>query len=280
MSEYVTPETLLSDARLRLSALTSTAAVLVVEGWDDKRLFVQHTQRPDQVLVAGGKSLLLGTRDAADAVDLKRIVFFADCDYDVPRGTLHAGNGLVLTANADVECDLLSLGVLEQVVTELIPAVVRDDIAEEIAALILDRATPLAIDLGRIRIAAFAASESMRPQDLELRKFRALNTDRVDTPKLIRSAHGTADGGPVVSLQEFATICMEVPNSYSICNGHDLVRAVTDVIRRDFRMTAVNEDLVSRCLRLSLNRERFSTWSVAKRVRAWEDAMGVTVLAR
>ncbi len=279
MPEYSNAQALLEDARLRLDALGSTEAAMVVEGWDDKRIFRRYARRPQQIVVAGGKRLLLAARDAADDDDAKRILFVADCDFDVPLGRLCPGNGLIVTTHADVESDLISLGVLEHVVVEFVAAAVHEDRAETLAEIVRRRAVAVASCLGQIRLAALGLAEALKLERLDLRKFRLENTDQVDFDKLIRAAHGTMTG-TLVPLAEFADRAYEAVPSYSACNGHDLLRAIAEVLRRDFKAQDVTADRVATCIRLSFGPELFGQWAVAERVRLWEDRVGRWVLER
>lgn len=279
MPEYLSAQALLEDARLRLDALGSTEAAMVVEGWDDKRIFQRYARRPQQIVVAGGKRLLLAARDAADDDDAKRILFIADCDFDVPLGRLSPGNGLIVTTHADAESDLISLGVLEHVVVEFVAAAVHEDRAETLSEIVQRRAVAISSCLGQIRLAALGLGEALELERLDLRKFRLENTDQVDFGKLIRAAYGTM-GSTSIPLPVFADRVYESVPSYSACNGHDLLRAIADVLRRDFKARDVTADRVATCIRLSFGPELFRQWAVAERVRLWEDRVGRWVLER
>lgn len=279
MPQYLSAQALLEDVRLRLDAFGALEAAIVVEGWDDKRVFRRYARRPQQIVVAGGKRLLIAARDAADADDAGRILFVADCDFDVPLGRMSPGNGLVVTTHADVESDLIDLGVLEHVVAELVSVAIHEDRLGLLTAQVHERAVSLASRLGQIRLAGLAFCEALDVHRLELRKFRRQHSAEVDFEKLIRSAY-TSTSDPQMSLTDFTKRVHASSPSYSACNGHDLVRAIADVIRRDFKGQGATEESVARCVRLSFSSDMFDRWEVATRVRAWEDAMGRMVLLR
>lgn len=278
MPEYPHAQALLEDARLRLDAYGSSAAALVVEGWDDKRVFLRHATRSQQILVAGGKRLLVAAREAADEDDAKRIIFFADCDYDVPLGKLSPSDGFIITTHADVESDLVSLGILQHVVTEFVASAVHGDTVVDLADVIRTRAVAVASQLGRIRLAAVQMGEPVEVEKLDLKKFRKEHSSYVDLEKMTLAAYGTTSG--FVPVTDFAAAVEVCQPNYSACNGHDLVRAVADVMRRDFKARHATEDRIASSVRLSLHREQLDEWDVAARVRAWEDRMGRQVLIR
>src|SRR4051794_32970239 len=108
MPEYPSASALLEDIDLRLKKLPANRGALVVEGFDDKRLFKPLVLSGGQVVVSGGRRLLLAAHAMAGD-DLKRILFLTDCVFEVGLGRLRPATSLVITKNADVEADLLDL---------------------------------------------------------------------------------------------------------------------------------------------------------------------------
>ena len=137
MPFYVSAQALLADVRLRLDALGEESSVLVVEGHDDKRLFYTRMSASADVIPSGGKRLLRSALGVLLETDKGRVLFFTDCDYDVPAGILRGGPDVIITATCDVESDLIHLGILDKVAVEVVPqAIASKDSAAKIGATV------------------------------------------------------------------------------------------------------------------------------------------------
>ncbi len=169
MAFYVSAEALLADVRLRLEGLGDHATALVVEGYDDKRIFYHRIASRAEVVPAGGKRLLRAGLAAISEKDRGKILFLTDCDYDVLGGTLRGGPDLVITNSCDVEADLIGLGILEKIVVEVVPGVVQNrDSATKVANYVRQCAELIAMPIGRIRIAAQPLGVDLELEKLDL----------------------------------------------------------------------------------------------------------------
>lgn len=276
MPEYISAQALLSDVRLRLDGLTPDSAVLVVEGWDDKRLFLKRVRYSQQVVVAGGRRLVLSAHSQATPRDRSRVLFMTDCDYEVTLDRMHAAAGLVLTTNVDVESDLVELGALRHVVAELVPEALRTDAVGDVADVIVARAAPIAEFIGRARYVALRDGIGLDTSSLNLSKFRVPGEATVREAKLVqRFASLSPALGTVSSLAE--KVC-SAPTGYVMCNGHDLVRAVTEVLRTDFKVQHCREKEVARLVRAGLDENSFMRWNVVSRILRWQEETGEGLL--
>src|SRR4051812_7558087 len=97
MPDYGSAEELLADAELRADGLGPDFGILVVEGPDDKRLFVRHVVNSAQIVPASGRRLLLSAYERSSPEQRTKIIFVTDCDYEVRRGNLRGGPNLVIT---------------------------------------------------------------------------------------------------------------------------------------------------------------------------------------
>lgn len=237
MSQFRSGEEVLQTARLQVDALSGNRGGLILEGADDRKLFSPLCFASSQLVIAGGKSLVLEAHGSMRAEDVGRFAFLVDCDDDVAEHGLRGRHDLIITEHHDVENDLLALGALELVVAQLVPAVASGDAeAADVAELVAANAKILAAPVGCVRRAARAQAislGSLRQQDMD---YFAIGTctagDRRETAlqQVGRAADLTAHQARRIR-QELGS----VPADHDVCNGHDLVEAVRAVLVRDYR---------------------------------------------
>jgi hypothetical protein len=282
MAEYVSAQALLADVRLRLDGHGRGAAALVVEGFDDKRLFYHRVVTTAEVVPAGGKRLLRAGLNAMLDDDKGRILFLTDCDYDVLNGTLHGGPDIIITGSCDVEADLISLGILEKVVVEVIPGTVETrGAAMRVAADVRGRAELIALPLGRIRIAAQPLGVDLELEDMDLAKYWNKSAGEVLTDKLATSIFARLKrGGVSLSKAEWLSLIDSTPNDVVVCNGKDLIAAAQMIMRVHYKMNnRVSAEMLTSMMRLAVDDSHFQTWSVVQRIHKWEERSGSFLLA-
>jgi hypothetical protein len=281
MPTYVSAEALLSDVRLRLDASGRNAGALIVEGPDDKRLFNRHVLEAPLVVVSGGRTLLLSALEKATNADKERMLFVTDCDYEVMSGRLTGGSDRVITTNADVETDLIALGMLERIVEEVVSrALTSRTEAANITSEVLQRSTQFAQPLGRMRAVAQPLGIELDLSNLDFGRHRVRNSVTVDVDKLYRTVHSRIRESGLAE-REFRSRAEAMPDDYRMCKGKDLVRAIHFVLRRDYRVgTDIAPDVIARMLRFGLEDDRFESWEVTRRIRAWEAGTGSSILRK
>jgi hypothetical protein len=149
MSGYPSPSALIADARLRLDKLGRDVGVLVVEGPSDKSLLQGRYVPVGQIIVAGSKSLVTGAHEILGDDPESGLLFVVDCDYDVAAGELKGGDCLVITENADLEGDLVALGLMQDVVLQILPDRFPDP--DAIAEDVVQTAAHVAEAIGHVR---------------------------------------------------------------------------------------------------------------------------------
>lgn len=276
MPNYPSAEALVTDALLRLDHFGPEGAMLVVEGPHDKRVFVDRTNRRQQILVSGGRRLLLAAHAMVLEKGVNRLLFLADCDYDIPMKILTPAPALVITEFADLESDLMAYGGWDRLVSHLIPETLdNDDRFYEVASIVKMRTIGLAEVIGRYRriarLHAFKAETDVRHI-----KYRP-SPDVVDEGKLVRALWQNSEGCPL-TFAELASKVNDIEQRYENCNGHDLMAAFSHVIREDFNVRGQTADSLEILLRLGMTDRSFADWSVIKRIRRWELETGYSLL--
>ncbi|WP_147458828.1 hypothetical protein [Micromonospora sp. BL4] len=270
MPEYPSAKALIADAHLRMELWPDPLGVIVVEGPDDNRLFQRRVHHPAQIIVAGGRRLLLAAFEITQPYDRDSILFITDCDYAVRRGDLSGGHGLAITAHTNVEADLLALGLLESVVQEIVPSVVGRQNPARVSEAVLDMARSLAVPLGRIRMAAEPLGVDLGFDSIDLSKywFRKERTADVAKLKRVISDKLNANG---VSRLDWESRLADTPEDPDICNGKDLIRATRLILNYYYGLDReVTETILTRMIRIAMTEDAFSRWPVVQRIRTWE----------
>lgn len=276
MPDYVNAQAFLSDARLRLEALGPESTLLVVEGNDDKRLFYSRISTSSDILPAGGKRLLRAALESIRDADKGHIVFFTDCDYDVPAGILHGGPDIVITTSCDVESDLISLGILDRVAVEVVPqAIASKESAANIGVDVRAHAEMLALPMGRIRMAAQPLGLELELDEVDFSKYWDKKAKAALVDKLYSVTWEHISKLSDVTYDEWSARLDECPNNSMVCNGKDLAKGAQLVFRYMYKMdNKVTTEMLLMMIRLAVDDGIFESWPVVKRIRSWEGAHG------
>lgn len=282
MAFYVSAQALLADVRLRLDGLGDKSAALIVEGFDDKRIFYHRMADSAEVVPSGGKRLLRASLKAMIRDDNGRMLFLTDCDYDVFKGNLHGGPDVVITSTCDVESDLIDLGILEKVVVEVVPAVVQaKDAAAKVAADVCKCARAMALPLGRVRIASQPLGVDLEFANLDFAKY----WDKVTYTPMIDKLHASMltrlrKAGIDMTKERWEELIAGTPDDLMVCNGKDLIEAAQMILRTRYRMShKITTEMMTSMIRLSLDQQHFEAWPVVRRIRVWEKRHGCALLA-
>lgn len=274
MAEYPSAEALLADVRLRLDALGSKSAALVVEGHDDRRIFYHRVCVEAEIVPSGGKTLLRSALQALLPADKGRILFLTDCDYDVLNGSLHGGPDVVITEGCDVEADLVSLNLLEKVVVEYVPRVVHTKgAASKVATEVRCDAEAMARALGRVRVAAQPLGVDLNFEDFNHVKYWDESCKQPMFEKIQQEFLNRLNrGGVHLSREDWLTRIEATPDGFFICNGKDLISAARMILCLRHKMDhKVTNDILTRAMRMSIEESHLEAWTVVQRIRKWEN---------
>lgn len=282
MAFYVSADALLADVRLRLEGLGEGATALVVEGYDDKRIFYDRISLTADVVPAGGKRLLRAGLAAISETDKGRILFLTDCDYDVFGGMLQGGPDVVITNSCDVESDLINLGILEEIVVEVIPGVVQSKgSSTRVAEDVRQCAEAISVPMGRVRMAAQPLGVDLDLENLDLGKYWDSGSRQCNIEKLNWTVcNKLRRAGVRLSKGEWEQRLADTPTDAIVCNGKDLFAAAQMIMRTQYKMSnKYSFEIIVSMARLSLDEERFERWSVVRRIRQWEKRNSAQLLS-
>lgn len=278
MSRYLSGAEVLSEARLRRNSLGPDAGVLIVEGRDDYRLIHRVCRSSAHVLPAGEKKRVLEAAEHLRPGESNKFVLVVDCDYDVPAGALTGAPHLVITSHPDAECDMVALGVLEQIVLQVVPAAANSaSELKRITQVVFVRAVALAGAVGQLRQLSRVESLGLDFKGLRFPKTRTKGSATVNQIRLAEIV--LRRSGSRLAAKDVAGRADEIPCSLMTCNGHDLVESVRAILKDDFGVTNVSAANFEQLLRASAGDPEFlEKWSVIQRIRAWQARSGRMVL--
>lgn len=254
---------------MRADGLGSSAGIIVVEGPDDKRIFVRHVHDSAQILPAGGRTLLLSAYEKATDEQRQKVLFVTDCDYEVRRGNLRGAPDLIITTLTDMESDLLALGVMQSLVLELIPrALDSNDACKRITARLRNEAEEIALPLGRLRMAAQPLGIPLKLEELKISRYWDSSTQTFDFTKLVRAMHTKVSS--IVDLGEWSKLAEASPSDRAMCHGKDLLRALSFLLKDNYGVD-VSPDVLAKMMRSSLTGDDLENWDVIRRIRVWQN---------
>jgi hypothetical protein len=285
--DYLTGDALLTDAVLRADGLGGTYGVVIVEGPTDAGVFASWAARsPEQVVVAGKKSLAVNAHRKMEQRDCSRIVVIVDCDGDA--GRLCGSPNLVVTTHNDLEADLMMVDNLDAVVKQLLGGRVTPARLEAIPEEVVRRAVLAATAVEAVRHSAQNAGISLRghPRSLRFARFRDPGAEEVDPAKALSEVveqHNKCSDRKLspeeVERIERGIAGRSVP--MGAVSGKVLLAAAGAVLNQDFRVRgnllgAFDEIVRASAINDARRREQLE---VVQRVRRWEAANGIQLLA-
>lgn len=277
MPQYPNGAAALADARLRAGALGQGKGIVMLEGRDDVIVFAGRVTSLEAIVACGNKRILREAFQNAGELDRTRILFVADCDYDVPAGHLRPSQGLVLSRYTDREADFAQLGVIRGVCLRAIPAArTSETAANAIAAEVLAKAIDLAEVSGRLRFIASTRSIPFNFEEFQLRRFRRKSDGKVNATRVIDAVRQRSSGVSLKS-EEIEALVEDCPNGAEVCHGKDLIQAVITVIHQDHGVSLKDLSFIPELFR-SVEDSVFEAWEVAGRIRKWEAETGRQLL--
>ena len=290
---------------MRIRALPSDCAVIIVEGSSDRSVLLPFAENDTLILVARGKDRLIPAYDLLDRRLRAGVVFILDCDGATPD-RLKGRNDLVLTVNRDLEADLVfELAVLKRVVLEILSNKLDSpSVADGVVEVLTTTATAIATSLGIVHQAALSLDVPTRvPDPVSGRRRKIIPSDlgeldewlsdraAVQLPDVIAATAAAlgwsqpqldAVGHEALFLAQdrcsrHQRVACESCQRMRFCNGHHLVDALTQAVRVLHSRTLSPHEL-DRLLRLASTSVASDSWAVLTRVREWQRGAGVRAL--
>lgn len=294
---FPSPAAFAQSVRMRRSASSPGTLFLIVEGSSDRKTFHALLNPHLHYVPSRGKEMVLGAFDLLSAEGVSDCMFVVDCDGGTESRWL-GRDGLVISANRDVDADLLlTLRAFDRVALEYLSDV--GNTAEECVSAansVMRFATALTASFGIILDGARSLGMSVKVVDLLTGKRRRLRLNDLgeihgwvrdlsapDSGSLLQvvasvlswkddqrstlAAH-LATGAEKPCRLHRATRCTQcTPRRFS--NGHDLadVLALALTQRCGFEVKPAE---FARAARLAASKEAATNWDVGVRILRWQ----------
>jgi len=245
------------------------SGILILEGGDDFRSLGRHVVSRSAIIACGEKWKVIDALQRVSPGEEQQFLFLVDCDYDVPCERLQPARNLVLTANVDIESDMLDCGLVSHLLHELVsPALLSDDRAlQQLASALLDEAIALAIEIGRFRLVSARDELGFKFDGLRLGRLqRGTRIDQQLATVLHQRSTLTVDVGELIKL----VAC--VPPARNLCHGKDLLAALAVVMRERFNVPTDDLRSMPRLVRAFFDADALARWPVVRYIRRWEIA--------
>jgi hypothetical protein len=279
LTTYPNAAALLADARQRLRKLGTDFGILIVEGGDESKVLRRFCTDSGQIIPAGGKMLALQAYQHLRPGEEERIIFFVDCDYDVPTGNLAGDRNLILTSHPAFEVDLLEIDeIIVRALESLLPYDRYGGVDfHEVACEVRDRAVAMAEAVGRLRWTARHHGLKLN-FDLDFSRYREAGTAQVDESRLVTDLLRHS-GRCSLSEHQVRGFANGLPHGLISTHGHDLLAAVEDVMIRDLGTGARIARSVAATVRAVVTAADLQRLEVFVRVRRWEESTNRRIFA-
>jgi hypothetical protein len=251
-----------NDVMMSMSAKPNYTALLL-EGWDDLRLYANFTHERCLTFPVDGRPYVLGILQLLAKRNKAGAAGIIDADLDHLNGTCSPAN-VFITDCRDAECQLINSSALDRVLREHLVTQDSKDVRQFLFSSCRD--------LGYLRWAADSAGWSLDFKKLVYRQFinvLALTTDRnALCVEILR-----VNPGFMATIQELKDAITNIEKTthkaIHVCAGHDLTAVLALYVSQISRVDCSKSE-IERQLRLAVDRPGFAMSQMVKRILTWE----------
>ena len=257
-------------AEVKMTRMLHSGSFLIVEGRDDRKLWLALCRNDCDVVDGEGKNNVVGCIQKLDDEDFRGALGVTDDDYDSLMGKTLVSRNLVATETHDLECLLIRSPALERVLAEFGAPEKIDEFEKasgvDVRTALLDRA----LRFGRLRWAALKFELDINRDAIRVARFVSTETWEVDYDGLIRA---TLDGSSE-SENSLRGYVESLPDAdpWIIAQGHDMVRILRMGLRQALGEipNSIGPEQISSVLRAGFHSEHLYCTVLGKSVRNWE----------
>lgn len=272
MREFITPERIANQIRMRRSAHSGT--FLIVEGRSDKLVYERFVDSTKcEFSIACSKDNAVGALNILERDYFKGVLAIVDADFWILEGNLPSSPNLLLTDHHDLELMLLSSPALEKVLRELGSEEKIISFGKDIYLTLLESGKTI----GYLRWVSLKFNLSLKFEELNFSKFIDRETLLVDILKLIKAVKDHS--------QKHSLIEKDIQNSleslqddthapYHVCCGHDLICILSIGLCKVLGTCNSNDvkpEVLERELRLAYESSYFRNTQLCASIQKWEE---------
>jgi hypothetical protein len=272
MREHTTGSTKANEIRMRRS-VDKRLSFVAVEGDSDARLFKKFINRDTcQVVPCFGKENVFAAIQILEVGRVKGLLGIVDTDFDVLEGTSKCGDNLCRTDTHDIETMIIGTQVLESILIEY----GSEDRLARLGETVRGALIRCALPIGYLRWVSLRHGLNLKFEGIEFHKFVDQDRMSTDVDKLLREVKNKSqmhslDEIVIKNMMESLTVTH--PDPWMVCNGHDLVEALSLGLRKSFGSKDPNKvkpDVIQANLRIAYSVSDFCGTLLCRCVMEWE----------
>ncbi|BCB87434.1 toprim domain-containing protein [Phytohabitans suffuscus] len=267
-----------------LLLLDQGKAVVVVEGPDDLDALDSHIDDGACYAIPGyGKTSVIDAIRLADADDARQVIAILDRDWTGILDDPIDSENVVYTDWYDLDATILRVGdnYLRVAASFCDPVSMKRHIARSVLDNALDFAVRPAVAVGAIRLVAREQSMNLRARDFPMGEIVDLDGGQPDLRKTAVIAVASASNARPkehldVVADVLATTYSRIEMNYRYCSGHDLLSALSVVMRKRWRSSA-SAGTVAKAVRAAFSCVELMQTTFFAEVKAWGESRSVNV---
>lgn len=279
MREYTTGQIVANRLRMRREAIKG--AFLLLEGWQDTRVYGEFIARGKcEIIVTHGKDNALDAIEILDEWEFEGVLAVVDADFDHLESRMPRSKNAFLTDLHDLECMMLSSPALDKLLREYAPegektARFRKSCGNSPVGTVLARN---AMTIGYLRWFSLKEELGLKFEGLSADGFTDRKTLTVDVAMLITALknHSQKHAIPDEDIKS-GIEALSNPNHdpWQVSCGHDIIQLLAFGLRHALATRKTHEvkpENLESGLRLAYSREDFRSTRLADSVLRWQSA--------
>jgi hypothetical protein len=278
MKQYLTPNSIANDIRMRRSLFKGT--FVIVEGDTDQRFFNRFVgENLCQVVSAYNKENAIDILEILNNDRFDGVLAIVDADFWRIDGIECSRANLFLTDTHDLETMILHSPALEKLMSEFGSVDKIDDLIKKrgknVRQVLLDAGIPI----GYLRWISNKENFYLKFENLDFRKFIDEKTLVINITNLIATVQNISDRRDLSREDIKNSIDQKLIDNncdpWEVCCGHDLTSILSFGLRRAFGShytKVVSSDLIEKSLRLAYEEGYFLLTNLYKSLKAWEES--------
>ncbi len=277
MKQYLTPNSIANDIRMRRSLFKGT--FIIVEGDTDQRFFKGFVdENLCQIVSAHEKDKAISVLEILDDSKFDGVLAIVDADFWRIDGFECLKANLFLTDTHDLETMILHSPALEKLINERGSTNKIDALAKKsgknVRQILLDAGVPI----GYLRWISGKECFYLKFEGLEFGKFIDDSTLLIDITEMIKTVKNKSQKHDLDAECIEKSIQELIDNNYDfwdVCCGHDLTNILSLGFRKalgSYNAKEVTVDIIERELRLAYEKRFLLETNLYKLLKAWEES--------
>lgn len=272
MREYITPERIANQIRMRRSTYLGT--FLIVEGRSDKLVYDRVVEsKKCEFSIACGKENGIKALEILEKDNFAGVLLIVDADFWRLENNLPSSPNLVLTDCHDLEMMILKSPALEKVLSERGSEDKIEEFGKDIRLTVLE----IGKMLGYLRWVSLREKLALKFEELTFSKFIDKSTLDINNSKMIKAVK---EHSQKLSLKEIDiqtsinSLKHDSHDPWQVGCGHDLICILSIGLSKkwgSWNYNDVKPDILERELRLAYEESYLRKTQLYASIKQWEE---------